>query len=40
MAIYALCMLDSPETYPECVIPTTFLLQQWLYERAAMLRYT
>jgi len=39
MVAYALCMLGT-DTRLECVILIAFPRQQWLRERASMLRYT
>ena len=36
----ACCILKSTNTHSEYVIFVTFPLQQWLHERASMLRYT
>jgi hypothetical protein len=34
------CVTKATDAHSECVIPTAFPLQQWLRERASMLRYT
>ena len=36
----ACCIPKAATTHPECVILIVFPLQQWLYERASMVRYT
>jgi hypothetical protein len=38
---HVLCMLDAAtDTHSECVILIAFSRQQWLRERASILRYT
>jgi hypothetical protein len=37
---HAHCMLDAEGTHSEYVILIALTLQQWLHERASMLRYT
>jgi hypothetical protein len=36
----ACCIPKATDTHTECVILVAFPLQQWLHERASMLRYT
>jgi hypothetical protein len=37
---FACCITKATDTHSECVIHIAFLRQQWLRERASMLRYT
>ena len=36
----ACCITKATNTHSECIIFFAFPLQQWLHERASMLRYT
>jgi hypothetical protein len=36
----ACCVTKATNAHPECVILIAFPLQQWLHERASVLRYT
>ena len=37
---FACWIIKATNTHSEYIIPIVFPLQQWLYERASMLRYT